>query len=81
MLDRRRFIASFAVGIAGQSVLGEALCANVREDARELSGAPVYNVGLPVLRRAFPDRPPFRVVEIPRELPGGGDEPPLPGPA
>jgi len=44
LLDRRRFIASFAVGIAGQSLLGEALCANVREEPRELSGAPVYNV-------------------------------------
>ncbi len=53
-------------------------------EGRTSAGAPVYNVGLPVLRRAFPDRPPFRVVEIPRELPDGhehGDEPPLPGPA
>jgi Icc-related predicted phosphoesterase len=51
-------------------------------EGKTSAGAPVYNVGLPVLRRAFPDRPPFKVVEIPRELPGGhGDEPPLPGPA
>jgi Icc-related predicted phosphoesterase len=51
-------------------------------EGKTAAGAPVYNVGLPVLRRAFPDRPPFRVVEIPRELPGGGGhEPPLPGPA
>jgi Icc-related predicted phosphoesterase len=28
-------------------------------------GAPVYNVSMPVLRQAFPDRPPFRVIEIP----------------
>lgn len=29
------------------------------------AGVPVYNVALPLLRRRFPDRPPFRVVEIP----------------
>jgi Icc-related predicted phosphoesterase len=29
------------------------------------SGVAVYNVAMPLLRRAFPDRPPFRVVEIP----------------
>jgi Icc-related predicted phosphoesterase len=54
-------------------------------EGRTAAGAPVYNVGLPVLRRAYPDRPPFRVFEIPRELPGGESEPaddlPLPGPA
>ena len=27
-------------------------------------GAPVYNVALPLLRRSFPDQPPFRVVEL-----------------
>jgi Icc-related predicted phosphoesterase len=54
-------------------------------EGRTSAGAPVYNVGLPVLRRAYPDRPPFRIVEIPREPPGEGgeavDDPPLPGPA
>jgi hypothetical protein len=25
----------------------------------------VYNVAMPVLSAAFPDRPPFRVVEVP----------------
>jgi len=29
------------------------------------AGVPVYNVALPLLRRRFPERPPFRVVEIP----------------
>jgi Icc-related predicted phosphoesterase len=29
------------------------------------AGVPVYNVALPLLRRRFPDQPPFRVVEIP----------------
>jgi hypothetical protein len=30
---------------------------------------PVFNVSIPVLRQAFPDRPPFRLLEIqvPRE--------------
>ncbi len=51
-------------------------------EGKTAGGAPVYNVGLPVLRRAFPDRPPFKIVELPRELPGGEpQEPPLPGPA
>jgi Icc-related predicted phosphoesterase len=27
-------------------------------------GVPVYNVAMPLLRRHFPDRPPFRLVEI-----------------
>jgi hypothetical protein len=26
---------------------------------------PVYNVALPLLRRSSPERPPFRVVEVP----------------
>jgi len=50
-------------------------------EGRTAAGAPVYNVGLTVLGRAFPDRPPFRVVEVPRELPEGSEHPPLPGPA
>lgn len=28
-------------------------------------GVPVYNVALPLLRRSFPDQPPFRVVQVP----------------
>jgi Icc-related predicted phosphoesterase len=28
---------------------------------------PVYNVSLPLLARSFPERPPFRVVELPAE--------------
>ena len=27
-------------------------------------GAPVYNVSLPLLRREFPDRPPFHLLEL-----------------
>src|SRR3954447_3313689 len=29
------------------------------------SGIPVYNVSMPLLRQHFPDRPPFRVLELP----------------
>jgi Icc-related predicted phosphoesterase len=38
-------------------------------EARTAGGVPVYNVSLPLLRRVFPDRPPFRILEIP---PDGG---------
>ena len=34
-------------------------------EGRTTTGVPVYNVALPVLKREFPDRPPFRVLEIP----------------
>jgi Icc-related predicted phosphoesterase len=29
------------------------------------SGVPVYNVSMPLLTRSFPDRPPFRIFEVP----------------
>jgi Icc-related predicted phosphoesterase len=34
-------------------------------EGRTSSGVPVYNVCVPLLRERFPDRPPFRVVEVP----------------
>src|SRR4029077_1244912 len=34
-------------------------------EGRTTTGVPVYNVAMPVLRGAFPDRPPFRLLEIP----------------
>lgn len=34
-------------------------------EGRTKNGAPVYNVAMPVLIASQPDRPPFRVVEIP----------------
>jgi Icc-related predicted phosphoesterase len=34
-------------------------------EGRTAGGSPVYNVSLPLLRKTFPDRPPFRVVELP----------------
>lgn len=33
-------------------------------EGRTAKNVPVYNVSLPVLRRAYPDRPPFRLFEI-----------------
>ena len=36
-------------------------------EGRTKGNAPVYNVAMPVLAAAFPDRPPFRIVEIPLE--------------
>jgi Icc-related predicted phosphoesterase len=33
-------------------------------EGRIASGAPVYNVAMPLLKRSFPDRPPVRFVEI-----------------
>ena len=36
-----------------------------RPEGRTSSGVPVYNVALPLLRRSFPDRPPFRLLELP----------------
>ncbi|MGH7663262.1 MAG: metallophosphoesterase family protein [Gemmatimonadaceae bacterium] len=34
-------------------------------EGRTSAGAPVYNVSIPLLRRVYPDRPPFRLLEIP----------------
>lgn len=34
-------------------------------------GVPVYNVSAPVLRRAYPDKPPFRLFTVALEPPGG----------
>jgi Icc-related predicted phosphoesterase len=36
-----------------------------RPEGRTSAGVPVYNVCLPLLRECFPDRPPFRVLEVP----------------
>jgi len=34
-------------------------------EGRTKGNAPVYNVAMPVLAAAFPDQPPFRVIEVP----------------
>jgi Icc-related predicted phosphoesterase len=38
-------------------------------EGRTSAGVPVYNVAMPLLRRTFPDRPPFRVVEVRIDVP------------
>ena len=37
-----------------------------RPEGRTASEVPVYNVALPLLRQAFPDQAPFRVIELPK---------------
>jgi Icc-related predicted phosphoesterase len=34
-------------------------------EGRTVNGTPVYNVAKPLLLRTFPDRPPFRLLEVP----------------
>ena len=34
-------------------------------EGKTKGGVPVYNVSMPLLSRAFADRPPFRVFEVP----------------
>jgi Icc-related predicted phosphoesterase len=36
-----------------------------RPEGRTSAGVPVYNVALPVLKAAWPDRPPLRIFELP----------------
>lgn len=38
-------------------------------EGRTKGNTPVYNVAMPVLTTTYPDRPPFRVVEVPVETP------------
>jgi Icc-related predicted phosphoesterase len=45
-------------------------------EGRTSSGIPVFNVSLPLLKSRYPDRPPFRLFEVPRSTPGSsGDGP------
>jgi Icc-related predicted phosphoesterase len=36
-----------------------------RPEGRTTAGIPVFNVAMPVLKAAYPDRPPFRLLELP----------------
>jgi Icc-related predicted phosphoesterase len=46
-------------------------------EGRTVGDIPVYNVSMSLLGRTFPDRPPFRVLEVPRgpraDVPGAAD--------
>jgi Icc-related predicted phosphoesterase len=44
-------------------------------EGRTVNGVPVYNVAKPLLQRTHPDRPPFRLFEVPREEAVHADEP------
>jgi Icc-related predicted phosphoesterase len=35
-------------------------------EGRTVNNIPVYNVAKPLLQRTYPDRPPFRIVEVPK---------------
>ncbi|HVE79812.1 MAG TPA: metallophosphoesterase [Gemmatimonadaceae bacterium] len=39
---------------------------NGSPEGRTTAGAPVYNVAFPLMRKRFPDRPPYRILELPR---------------
>src|SRR5262249_39638366 len=47
-------------------------------EARTKSGVRVCNVSMPLLSRTFPDRPPFRVFEVPAGERQAGETPPAP---
>jgi Icc-related predicted phosphoesterase len=42
-------------------------------EGKTATGIPVYNVALQVLKASYPDRPPFRIIEVPRERPTADD--------
>ncbi|MFO0928192.1 MAG: metallophosphoesterase [Gemmataceae bacterium] len=44
-----------------------------RPEGKTRSDIPVYNVSLPVLRESAPDRPPYRVLELPAAVPVGSE--------
>lgn len=44
-------------------------------EGRTQGGVPVYNVSLPLLRRLFPNRPPFRIIEVPAPVSTGEPSP------
>lgn len=44
-------------------------------EARTINGVPVFNVARPLLLRRWPDQPPFRLYDVPRE---GAEEEPAP---
>jgi Icc-related predicted phosphoesterase len=37
-------------------------------EARTINGVPVFNVARPLLMRTFPDKPPYKLFEVPREV-------------
>ncbi|HEY0351908.1 MAG TPA: hypothetical protein VGC48_07285, partial [Gemmatimonadales bacterium] len=48
-------------------------------EGRTMGDVPVYNVSMMLLQRTFPERPPFRVVELPVGRPAQVMETAIPG--
>ena len=46
-------------------------------EGRTAAGVPVYNVSIQLLRQAFPDRPPVRIIELPVGVPREAEVPVL----
>jgi Icc-related predicted phosphoesterase len=44
-------------------------------EGKTSGGIPVYNVAIPVLMAAYPDKPPYRLIEVPRPQPAGDEAP------
>jgi len=44
-------------------------------EGKTINGIPVFNVARPLLLRTYPDKPPFRLFELPREAPTEEREP------
>jgi Icc-related predicted phosphoesterase len=44
-------------------------------EGKTSTGIPVYNVALPVLKASYPDRPTFRIIEVPRDKPAADSSP------
>jgi hypothetical protein len=42
-------------------------------EGRTVNGIPVYNVAMPLLKRAYPQQPAFRLVEVVCTAAGAGD--------
>jgi len=42
---------------------------NGAPEGKTAAGVPVFNVALPLMRKLFPDRPPFRILEVPIAAP------------
>lgn len=46
-------------------------------EGRTTGGTPVYNVSLPLLRDRYPDRPPYRMLDVPLHAEADGDQRPV----
>jgi hypothetical protein len=42
-------------------------------EGRTTAGTPVYNVSLPLMRKMYPGQPPFRMLNVPRNVPQSKD--------